>query len=282
MPQGNRQMTKAATTFEPVSQALGLIGDTCPQEAAVFLGLDGVLLAAGQAGKDLNPGIPDLLAALTQATGEATALVSDRSDADLRGWIPASWHQMTSGNIAHLSGERRLLRSPVQIGSEEVAQIHAAAGAMELFSDSLVIDRNAAGVTVQFEAAPEEEPRLRTALGAVAKAHPAFELHASSHALGLRPRRADACQHLRNLMALPPFRGRVPVYFGREDKDEAALSWVTAQGGVAVKVGPGATCAPQRVDGPRDVHAVLWHWLEGVAQARDFGAGARHGIRQDG
>jgi trehalose 6-phosphate phosphatase len=62
---------------------------------------------------------------------------------------------------------------------------------------------------------------------------------------------------------MPPFLGRVPVFIGDDTGDEAGLAQVDRRGGVAIRVGGGASAARYRLETPAAVRAWLAEGLTG-------------------
>ncbi len=73
----------------------------------------------------------------------------------------------------------------------------------------------------------------------------------------------DKGRGIATLLATPPFSGRKPVFIGDDLTDESGFSFVNAQGGVSVRVGPAeaATEARYNLRDPGDVRAELLRLL---------------------
>ena len=73
----------------------------------------------------------------------------------------------------------------------------------------------------------------------------------------VKPATAHKGEALRRLSGMPPFAGRRPLMLGDDTTDEDAFAAAAALGGLAVKVGPGASAARLRAADPAAVRAWL-------------------------
>jgi trehalose 6-phosphate phosphatase len=86
---------------------------------------------------------------------------------------------------------------------------------------------------------------------------PEFEVITGHAVVEARPRGADKGAALRALSAHAPFAGRQPVFVGDDVTDEDGFAAARELGGYGVRVGPGATVAPYRIDAVGSVYAWL-------------------------
>lgn len=219
-----------------------------PSRDALFVDFDGTLVEiaprpdAVEVPEELGP----LLARLHAAAGGAVAVVSGRMLADLETFLPG----FPGAMIGSHGAERRGAPPPpppegLAALQEEARRIAAGAG--------LLAEIKSRGAALHFRLAPEREGSAREAAEALAAAFPAFAVQPAKMAFELKPKGASKDLALAEAMAAAPFRGRRPVYLGDDATDEPALAWTAAQGGLAVKVGEGASVAPHRLLGPSAV-----------------------------
>jgi trehalose 6-phosphate phosphatase len=234
-----------------------------PREAAVFLDFDGVLvdIAPTPDAVSLSDDLVSLLAVLDSETGGACAVVTGRAVEDLRRHLPLVPHAVIGchGAESYLPGAPAF-RHP-QIGSDTVARLHDRAAEAERL-DGVLVERKPTGLALHHGAASGQEAAIREIAQALLATIEGFDLFEARAVMELRPAGIGKERALAHAMTLPVFADRIPVYFGHDATDEAALGWVAQRGGVAVKVGPGDSVAPHRLAGPPDVQAALAHWLE--------------------
>jgi hypothetical protein len=202
------------------------------RDAALFVRLEGCLVARdGDGGRGASC-LGSLLALLEGATRGATVLLTDRPASDLRGRI-----------------------SPIP---QCVLSSSGAAGHAARFPAS----RDASSTVVPDQGRPSD---------AILYPGLVRDLHGQCRRLSddltggcgsLRAARsADA---IGKLLHHPALSGRAPVLIGAAARDAAALERIDRMGGVAIAVGSGLAQVPRRLRGPDDVHALLARWLEKV------------------
>ena len=227
---------------------------------AYFLDIDGTLvdLADTPSAITLHPALRELVEALYQSSGGATALITGRSIADADRLFP-----------------KRRLPIAGQHGHER---------------------RSASGIITQHRVSPRALDTGRHFLGAVVERHPELLLEDKGLTLALHYRRAphlagladrvvhrvqrslgdEYCVHrgkrvvelapagrdkglaIAAFMREVPFSGKPPVFIGDDVTDEHGFAMVNSLGRDSIKVGPGPTSAMWRFP---SVAAVLG-WLE--------------------
>lgn len=121
-------------------------------------------------------------------------------------------------------------------------------------------------IALHYRAAPEAGPACLAAAKIAARAVPDHVMQAGKMVVEIKPAHANKGVALRRLATAPPFLGRRMVMLGDDATDEDAMAAATALGGMAIKVGPGASVASLRMADPRAVR----DWL-----AREAGPGRR-------
>ena len=81
----------------------------------------------------------------------------------------------------------------------------------------------------------------------------------------IKPRGFDKGSGLKELMAVPPFAGRKPIFVGDDVTDEAAFAMLPHYAGIGVSVGGLVPGASFNFDGPKDVRL----WLETLSRASE-------------
>ncbi|MDQ8165846.1 MAG: trehalose-phosphatase [Gemmatimonadota bacterium] len=108
-----------------------------------------------------------------------------------------------------------------------------------------------------------EAVRLRSAFGVIV----------GKSVVELKPTRASKGHALEAFMCEPPFRGRIPVCIGDDVTDEDAFASALRLGGIAIKVGRGATCASHRLADSAAVRRWIARAAAGAADAPRAGRG---------
>lgn len=228
-------------------------------QTALFLDFDGTLvdIAPRPDAVRVDPGLGPLLDRLHAAAGGAVALVSGRSVAELRQFLPGFPGLMIGSHGAELPAE--ISGAPAHDETADridLAALHARVRAFAAEHD-LLAEPKPHGAAIHFRARPEAEPLARAFAEALAAEIPALALQPAKMAYELRPRGASKDRALRRIAVEAPFAGRLPVYLGDDTTDEPALDWARQSGGVAVKIGAGDSLAPYRLPDPAAVHGWL-------------------------
>ena len=99
------------------------------------------------------------------------------------------------------------------------------------------------------------------ALAATVERRPDLELLRGKCVVEIRRAGVDKGRAIAALMASEPFRGRLPIFAGDDVTDEAGFAVVQQAGGVAIKVGDGASLAQHACESPE----ALRGWLASAA-----------------
>lgn len=229
--------------------------------AALLLDLDGTLLDIAPTPDSVV--VPPLL--LTNLTtlrtklGGALAVISGRPveqvDFLLRA-IPTAVSGEHGGAIRHAPHadiERPNLPSAPAAWLAAVERLHAA-------HPGTLLERKARGFVLHYRLAPDAGGAIHAALAPLAAERPKeFVLMAAHMAWEIRPRGADKGSAVRQIMARPPFAGRLPIFIGDDVTDRDAMAAAEARGGIGLFV-------PDVFTDAAGVRA----WLARAAQAGDL------------
>ncbi|MDI9238854.1 trehalose-phosphatase [Lysobacter sp. LF1] len=225
---------------------------------ALFLDVDGTLLDFADAPGDVlvQPELIDVLAVLHGRLDGALALVSGRTLVQLDELfaplhLPAAGlHGLERRDDGHIS---RDARPPALDGVLAAARSLAAK-----FPGARIEDKGVA-VALHWRGAPAAEEPLREFASSALIDLPGYHLQPGNNVLELRPDGAHKGEAVVDLLALPPFKGRRPVFVGDDLTDEHAFTAVASHGGFGVLVGPRQpTAARYALHDPAAVRA----WLE--------------------
>lgn len=217
--------------------------------AAWFLDVDGTLLELAPSPDEVVVGeaLRCLLRGLNVATDGALAIVSGRSIDSLdRLFRPLSL-AAAGQHGAELRGPRgQMQRRPVP-----GAAFLAARQAIMAWSGQrpgLLLEDKGQSLAVHFRLAPAwRQPLLDMLEAVVAASDGELLLQAGKMVFEVLPAGRNKGAAIGDFMLEPPFAGRLPVFVGDDATDESGFAEVNRLGGLAVKVGPGPTCAPWRL-----------------------------------
>ena len=222
---------------------------------ALFLDFDGTLvdLAERPSLVQVPQDLPALLASVSAAVGEALAIVSGRRLASIDALLAPMRFSGAGLHGAELRTDPRETAPPQQSTLDHAAQWLAA----RLEGDpALWLEDKGAALALHYRGAPERaadaECLLRDAVAGLD-----VEVIAGKCVFEARPRNVNKGQALRELMRLPPFAGRRPLYVGDDTTDEDGIRAAQALGGAGIKVGEGNSDAALRLENPAAVRAWL-------------------------
>lgn len=232
---------------------------------ALFLDVDGCLLEHAPAPHlaRVPPRLPARLLRISQELDGALALVSGRSLQSLQQLFP----ECESLCFSAMHGlERRSAQSPLRAPSAPAELSRLADEARRLASGyrGACVEAHGPCLNLHWRAAPEAAAAMGDFADAALARLPGYRLHRGAHGIEIRPDGMDKGRAIDELMELPPFRGRVPVFAGDDPADEPGFAAVNARSGISVLVGERSdTAARHRLAVPAQVR----EWLGVDAEA---------------
>jgi len=238
-----------------------------PAGAAFFLDFDGVLapIAPTPDAAGMAPRTRAALARLAAGASGAVAVVSGRALADLAAKIADLPVSLAGSHGLERRGPGGAHASPVLGATATEALAEVAAFAAE---QGLLFERKPAGGALHYRSRPELEAACLARVEAAAEAG-GLRLVRGHMVAEATAAVADKGTAIRSFMAEAPFSGRRPVAIGDDVTDEDAFRAATDMGGVAIKIGGGATAATHRA---ADIDVFL-NWFEDLTA----GERPRHG-----
>lgn len=228
-------------------------------EHACFLDVDGTLLdlADSPGGVRVDPPLIHLLEEFARATSGALALISGRPITDIdRLFAPlrlpaAGLHGL---ELRDASGRVRWI-GPL---SSDIPRLLALAREWASSRPGLLVEDKSGTFAVHYRNAPRLGDEVHSFMEDLLLQNGGdYCLQLGKMVAEIKPKGGDKGTAIEAFMDAPPFAGRKPVFVGDDVTDEQAFPAVEALGGIAIKVGPGATAARWRL---KDVSAVR-AWL---------------------
>jgi trehalose 6-phosphate phosphatase len=229
--------------------------------SALFFDFDGTLvdLAAQPDAIQVHPDLTRWLAQLEGALQGALAVVSGRPLAEIDDYLQPLTLCAAGVHGVEWRGPDRQLHRMAAPGLQAAT---ALIDRLVQKHPALRMEPKPGAVALHYRQAPELQALCEATMAQALALADGLSLMHGKRVLELMPARASKGQALQRLLALPPFEGRRPWFFGDDVTDESAFEAAQAVGGVAVKVGAGPTCATTRLPDP----AALRAWISAAAQ----------------
>ncbi len=208
----------------------------------LFLDVDGTLLelAATPGAVIVDPALPSLLTRVRAAAGDALALVSGRTIADLDRLFGA-----LRLPVAGLHGcERRDANGKLHVAAvvtEQLSGVRAGLEDMVARNPGLMIEDKGAGLALHFqgEQVRRREHQLRAEVALLAAPLvPEFTLLDGHAVIEIKPAVHTKDSAVSAFMKEPPFEGRTPIFIGDDQTDYGGFAAVRRFDGLAIAVGP--------------------------------------------
>ena len=222
---------------------------------ALFLDFDGTLapICDDPESVGLSKDDANLLIDCANFLGGALAIISGRDLRDLAARVPSGlWR---SGNHG------LFIAAPGKTVPPDLPSLPSAlAEAMETLirdMDGVWLERKGPVAAIHFRAAPQHEADILTGTDKLLKRFSEYKRQHGNMIVEAKPMDANKGSFIHRQMAKPIFSGRIPFMIGDDTTDEDAFAAVQDLGGLAVKVGPGESCAAYRAATIADVYSFL-------------------------
>jgi len=225
-------------------------------DMALFLDFDGTLvpLAATPDSIIVPPGLVPLLQKLQTLLGGAVAVISGREIAAVDRYI----HPLRLPCAgSHGAERRRADGQQSQLLGDGLEHIATACWQLAARHPALLVESKPSGVALHYRRDPTLEPQCLRVLEAAVAGRPDWVLVRGKCVIEALPAGINKGAAIAAFMQEAPFAGRTACFAGDDVTDETGFSVVQQQQGVAIKVGPGASCARYRLGGVPQVHAWL-------------------------
>jgi trehalose 6-phosphate phosphatase len=230
---------------------------------ALFLDVDGTLLelAATPEQVVVTDRLKLLLTDLSRRMEGAIALISGRTIRNLDTLFAPAVFCAAGVHGAELRGPRGALQQAT-IDDAALRQAHVELTNYVRTRTGLLLEDKGAALALHYRLAPHLQPEVHARIATVLdRLGPDFALQVGKCVYEIRPRAWNKGSAVRELMGMPPFAGRTPIYLGDDVTDEHAFAAVNALGGLSIRVGDRpigeSTCAHYRLDDVAAVHCWL-------------------------
>jgi trehalose 6-phosphate phosphatase len=226
---------------------------------AAFLDFDGTLVALADRpeGVVVPPGLAEDLAGLAARLDGALAMVTGRPIESVDRFLAPRLFAIAGG---HGTERRRADGTRLALDPDLTAaagRIGARLTPLARREPGLALEIKPASVALHFRQAPELEAICRSAMDEALQDEPLFTIITGKMVFEARPAGIDKGTAMAAFLTEPPFAGRVPLFIGDDRTDEDGFVIAQAQGGLGIKVGPGATVALHRLADPPAVSRLL-------------------------
>ena len=202
---------------------------------AFFLDVDGTLLDFKERPEDVvaDVALLALLRHLQTAAGDALALVSGRTVADLDRIVAPlilPLGGVHGGDLRHSDGRRDIAEA------SSLFEVREAARALVEAHPGLRLEDKGATLAVHYRQAPELADEVTRALDAAVTGRDLM-VQRGKMVVEVKSASSHKGTAIVALMGRPPFAGRMPLFMGDDLTDEYGFATINDLGGISIKVG---------------------------------------------
>ena len=240
---------------------------------ALFLDVDGTLVGFSPTPADTT--IPlhlrESLDTLTRQLDGAVSIVSGRSMRDVDRLFPDAGFTRIGAHGGVIQTPTELLASAPAPDPALLLRVRDVLQRAVAADPRLYLEDKEVSVALHYRRAPERELEVRSLISELAPDGSGLRIQWGAAVAEIRGDSFDKGTAIAALLAVAPFHGRVPLYFGDDYTDVPALRHVASVGGKSITVGPRLSDTIYlHLDGPGEVISVL-HALSVALQARRAG-----------
>jgi trehalose 6-phosphate phosphatase len=231
---------------------------------AIFLDIDGTLLDIAPTPLEVNvsDALRETLASLFATFGGAVAFVSGRPVAEMdRLFVPLRMPAVGGhGAEIRFAPNSDTHRSKIATLDDE---LRAAFARISRIGEGVLIEDKGYSLAIHYRLAPELGGEIMKGVTSICKNErcDSLEILPGKLVIEIKPGGYDKGTGLREMMSVPPFTGRKPIFIGDDITDNAAFAVLPDYGGTGFSVGGIVPGASFNFDGPQDVR----RWLRGLS-----------------
>jgi trehalose 6-phosphate phosphatase len=230
---------------------------------AILLDVDGTIVdvAATPQSVVVPSSLLQTLATLHTRTGGALALVSGRLVEDLDHLFAPLTLPSVGGHGVEMrsSASAPLHRKAVELSPTIKSQVVAAAA----IDPRIIVEDKGSSLAVHFRLAPDQAQLMKTKIAAIVDRArtEGLETLCGKAVIEIKPRAFNKGTAVRELMRIPPFVNRTPMFVGDDITDESVFAMLPELDGLGYSVGREIAGVDGVFGGPQDVR----DWLTGLA-----------------
>ena len=232
---------------------------------AIFLDIDGTLLDIAPTPLDVKVSdeLRAVLASLRQAFGGAVAFVSGRPVAEMDRLFHPLQLAAVGGHGAEIrfAPDSEIKRSRIATLDDELRAAFARIGRI---GEGVIIEDKGYSLAIHYRLAPDLGGEIMKGVTSICRNDrcDSLEILPGKLVVEIKPGGYDKGTGLREMMSVPPFTGRKPIFVGDDVTDNAAFAVLPDFGGAGFSVGGAVPGTSFNFDGPQDVR----RWLRDLTQ----------------
>jgi trehalose 6-phosphate phosphatase len=251
--------------------AMGIFAGLDPKTIAILLDVDGTMIEIGPSPFEVyvSDGLRASLSKLFELTGGALALVSGRPIRDLDMLFAPLKLPSVGGHGAEMRIEGEEVISGVKRFPASLRRQLAQAAKLD---PGIEVEDKGYSLALHYRKAPQHQEWLLRQIAGCCKAYPdePSEVMTGKAMFEVKRPAVNKGESVRQLMKLPPFAGRMPVFIGDDVTDESVFEVLPEMGGKGFSVTRKFDGLTGIFDSPAQVRGALQR-LAG----QDFAAGAQ-------
>ncbi len=236
-----------------------------PHTTAIFLDIDGTLLDIAPTPLEVkvSDALRDTLAALSRTFNGAIAFVSGRPIAEMDRLFDPLRLAAVGGHGAEIrfAPDGKIRRSEIATLDDDLRAEFARIGRI---GDGVIVEDKGYSLAIHYRLAPHLGGEIMKGVTAVCKSDRCeqLEILPGKAVIEIKPGGYDKGTGLREMMSVPPFTGRKPIFVGDDVTDNAAFAVLEDFAGTGFSVGGVVPRTSFNFDGPQDVRGWLRHLSE--------------------
>ncbi len=240
-------------------------GSADPNTNAIFLDIDGTLLDIAPTPLEVrvSDALRETLAALRTRFGGAVAFVSGRPVAEMDRLFRPLRLAAVGGHGAEIrfAPDSDITRSKIARLDDALRAEFARIGRI---GEGVIVEDKGFSLAIHYRLAPELGGEIMKGVTAICKNErcDSLEILPGKLVIEIKPGGYDKGTGLREMMSVPPFTGRKPIFVGDDITDNAAFAVLPDFGGTGFSVSGIVPGASFNFDGPQDVR----RWLRELSE----------------